>query len=79
MKNMKNKKILISSYHMYQELKKYSNLLKKNKIEYDTLIRNPVVKEDELIKIIHKYDGLICSDDQVTKNVLKKSQAHARN
>ncbi len=68
-----NKKILISSYHMFQELKKYTALLKKKKIDYDTFIRNPVVKEKDLINIIHKYDGLICSDDEVTKNVLKKA------
>lgn len=69
----KNKKILISSFHMCKELHNYSYLLKKNNISYDTIIRNPVVKEKQLLKIISKYDGLICSDDEVTKKVLKKA------
>ena len=58
---------------MMQGIKKYIPLLKKKNISYDKIIRNPVVKEKELIKNIHKYDGLICSDDEVTKLVLKKA------
>ena len=62
--------VLISSYHMNLVLKKYKTILKKNKIKIDKIIRNPSVKEHELIKIIHKYDGVICSDDEFTKKVL---------
>ena len=58
---------------MMQGIKKYLPLLKKKNISYDKIIRNPVVKEKELIKNIHKYDGLICSDDEVTKLVLEKA------
>ena len=58
---------------MMQDIKKYIPLLKKKNISYDKIIRNPVVKEKELIKNIHKYDGLICSDDEVTKLVLEKA------
>ena len=70
----KNKKILISSFHMSQKIKLFSHLLKKKNISYDKIVRNPVVKEKELIKIISKYDGLICSDDEVTKNVINKAK-----
>ena len=68
-----NKKILISSYHMNLVLKDYSSILKKNKISYDKIIKNPSVNEDQLLKVIEKYDGLICSDDEITKKVLDKA------
>ena len=43
-------RVLISSYHMNLVLNKYSNILKKNKIKIDKIIRNPSVKENELLK-----------------------------
>ncbi len=55
-------------------LDKYLKRLKKNKIKIDKIIRNPSVKESELIKIIHKYEGVICSDDEFTKKVLAKAK-----
>ena len=67
-------KVLISSYHMNLVLKKYIKVLKQNKIKIDKIIRNPSVKENELIKIIHKYDGVICSDDEFSKKVLIKAK-----
>ena len=39
----------------------------KNNILYDTKYKNPNFKEDELTKIINKYDGIICGDDEITK------------
>jgi D-3-phosphoglycerate dehydrogenase / 2-oxoglutarate reductase len=70
----KIKKILISSYHMNLKLYEYEKLLKKNNIEFDKLIRNPSVKENELLNIIEKYDGIICSDDEITKKVIQKAR-----
>lgn len=55
-------------------LKKYKKILKKNNIQVDKIIRNPSVKENELIKIIHKYDGVICSDDEFSERVLKNAK-----
>lgn len=55
-------------------LKKYEKIFKKNKFKVDKIIRNPSVKEDELIKIIHKYDGVICSDDEFSQKVLNKAK-----
>ena len=34
-------------------------------------IRGPV-KESVLLPIISNYDGIICGDDQITANVIKK-------
>ncbi len=67
-------KVLISSYHMNLVLNRYLKLLKKNKIKIDKIIRNPSVKENELLKVIHNYDGVICSDDEFTKKVLNKAK-----
>lgn len=66
--------VLICSYHMNLVLRKYEKILKKNKIKIDKIIRNPSVKENELVNIIHKYDGVICSDDEFSKKVLLKAK-----
>ncbi len=42
-------------------------------LEIDTL-RGPV-KEDVLLPIIANYDGMICGDDEITRNVIKKGKA----
>lgn len=70
----KKYKVLISSYHFNQVLRRYKNFFKENNIHIDTIIRNPSVKEMELISIINKYDGVICSDDEFTAKVLKKAK-----
>ena len=66
----KKKKILIT-WHYLQPLKNdYKKIFKKNNILYDTKYKNPNFKEDELTKIINKYDGIICGDDEITKKVI---------
>ena len=54
-------------------LKNYSSILKNNNILYNKIVKNPSVNEDQLLKVIEKYDGLICSDDEITKKVLDKA------
>lgn len=53
---------------------KYKNLFKKENIDYDTISVNPSLKENQLLKIIHKYDGIICGDDEITKKVIDKAK-----
>ena len=55
-------------------LKKYDKILKKNNIKIDKIIKNPSVGASDLIKVIHKYDGVICSDDEFSKEVLLKAK-----
>ena len=69
---MKNR-VLISSYHMNQVLDNYPWVFKKYNIEIDSIVKNPIVKESELLPIISKYDGVICSDDQFTEKVIRKA------
>jgi len=68
-----NRKVLISSYHMNQVLEDYIDLFNQYNIEMDTIIINPSVNESKLLPIISKYDGVICSDDEFTANVLRKA------
>jgi len=71
---MKKFKILITWRLLIEDIKKYSPLLKKEKIDYETFKTAQYAKQEELLKIIHKYDGLICGDDEISKKVLDKAK-----
>lgn len=71
---MHKKKILISWHYLMPLSQKYKNLFKKENIDYDTISVNPSLKENQLLKIIHKYDGIICGDDEITKKVIDKAK-----
>ena len=71
---MKKFKILITWRLLIEDIKKYSPLLKKEKIDYETFKTAQYAKLEELLKIIHKYDGLICGDDEISKKVLDKAK-----
>jgi len=58
---------------MNQVLEDYAEIFEKKQIQIDTIIKNPIVKEEELLPIISTYDGVICSDDQFTEKVIKKA------
>ena len=49
-------------------------LLRNKKINYDFLKTKQGLNEIQLKKIIHKYDGLICGDDQINKNVIDSAK-----
>lgn len=67
-------KVLISSAHMQSRLDKYRELLEKNNIEVDVINRPQFVSESDLIGIIEPYDALVCSDDEVTADVLERAK-----
>ena len=70
---MHKKKILITWHYLLPLKTKYKKLLKKNNISFDIKSINPSLKEHQLIKIINKYDGIICGDDEINKNVIDKA------
>ena len=72
--NQAEKKILITWRLMINEIQKYKKLLKKENISYDVLHVKQYATTSDLIKIISKYDGLICGDDQLDKKVLSKAK-----
>lgn len=71
---MKIKKILITWRFLIRDIKKYSEKFKKYNIKYDFFKTDQYVKERELSKIIHKYDGIICGDDEITSTVIDKAK-----
>jgi D-3-phosphoglycerate dehydrogenase len=76
MKNKIEKKIniLITWRLLIENLNKYIFIFKKNRIRFDVIKCDQHLKEKKLIDIIHKYDGIICGDDELTKKVLKRAK-----
>tara|TARA_B100000787_G_scaffold93287_1_gene68870 strand:- start:20548 stop:21483 length:936 start_codon:yes stop_codon:yes gene_type:complete len=68
------KKILITWRLMINDIHKYEKLLKEENISYDVLHVKQYATTNELLKIISKYDGLICGDDEIDKKVLSKAK-----
>ncbi len=63
-------KILLTSTSFDDTPGKHHELLNSQGFKLDKK-RGPL-KENELLKIIDQYDGIICSDDEYTENVIKK-------
>ena len=61
-------RILLTTTSFTDTPGKHQTKLKELDFEVDYL-RGPL-KEEELINIISKYDGIICGDDEITRNVL---------
>ena len=61
---------------MVSFLNKNKNLKKKN-ILYDYITTKQSFDEKKLLKVIGKYDGVICGDDEFNKNgyfrIIKRS------
>lgn len=70
---MNKYKILISWPLVNVEIKKLNKNIKKN-FFFDYKYPKQFLSENEIIKIIHKYDGIICGDDQISKKVLLKAK-----
>ncbi len=70
----KNKtyKILVTWRLMIKFLKNENKLYKN--IHFDFIQRKQGLLEKELSNIIHKYDGVICGDDQITPKVIDNAK-----
>ena len=66
--------ILITWRLLIENLNKYKFIFKKNRIRFKVIKCDQHLKENKLIDIIHKYDGIICGDDELTKKVLKRAK-----
>tara|TARA_Y100001970_G_scaffold147495_1_gene181105 strand:+ start:8145 stop:9086 length:942 start_codon:yes stop_codon:yes gene_type:complete len=71
---MYKNKILITWHYLLPLKKEYKRILKKEKISYDIKSVNPSLNEIQLLKIINKYDGIICGDDEISKKVIDKAK-----
>ena len=68
------KKVLITSRHFLNVISEFENLFKAHNIKFDYIKGTQFVEKEKILKIIHKYDGLICSDDIIDKDVLNKAK-----
>ena len=66
------KKILITAPYMIREKKKVEDLFKGKNVKLDWAEVKERLEEDEMLRIIEKYNGIICGDDRITKKVMKK-------
>ena len=67
-------KILITAPYMIREKEKVSELFKDTNFDIDWADVEERLEENELIKIIKPYDGVICGDDRITKKVLDEAE-----
>ncbi|MSR88018.1 MAG: dihydrofolate reductase [Candidatus Zambryskibacteria bacterium] len=67
-------KVLVSSAHMQSRLDKYRELLEQNNIEVDIITRQQFVSEADLLPIVEPYHAIVCSDDEITSNVIEKAK-----
>ena len=68
------KNILITTLPFARFDKSSINLLKKNNINYYWNPKNKKFSRNELLKIIHKFDGIICGTDKIDRIFLKKAK-----
>ncbi len=69
-----NYRILITWRNVIKNIDKYKHIFNNKKIKFDLIQERQNVKEKTLLKIIHKYDGILCGDDEITKKVIDKAK-----
>ena len=67
-------KILITWHYLLPLKKEYKKILNEAKISFDIKRVNPSLNELQLSKIIRKYDGIICGDDEISKKVIDEAK-----
>lgn len=72
--NTKKNRILITWRLLIDKIEEFNELFKSNRIVYDVIRLEQQAKKKDLIKIIHNYDGVICGDDEIDKQILDKAK-----
>ena len=62
-------KVLLTTSSFYETKGPHHDLLNSQNYDYD-YVKGPL-RSDQLLKIIHKYDAVICGDDEYDYDVLK--------
>ena len=70
---MKKYKILITWRLLCENIEKYKKILKKNNLIFDTLNVDQYAKKSQLLRILKKYDGIICGDDELDREVINSA------
>lgn len=58
---------------MQSRLDRYRDLLEENNIEVDVITRPQFVPEGDLLEIVEPYHAIVCSDDEITKQVIARA------
>lgn len=75
MKDIKKKyEVLITWQSIIKNIENYKKVLKKNNINYYCKSSKQFFNSKDLKKFIHKYDGVICGDDEFNSDVLSKAK-----
>ena len=69
-------KVLLTTTSFQDTPGVHQELLYSQGFDIETL-RGPIL-EEELLPIIHKYDAIICGDDEYTASVIKKGVSGIR-
>ncbi len=67
-------KVLVSATYLQDDIKDYLGIFKKHNISIDQPKVIEKLTEQELLKIIHFYDGIVCGDDEITKSVIDQAK-----
>lgn len=67
-------RVLITWQSIIKKINIYKKTLKKNNILYDCKMPKQCFSSSDLKKYIHKYDGVICGDDEFNLDVLSKAK-----
>ena len=67
------KKVLISAPYMVREKEKVEKMFIDYNYEFELANVIERLEEEEILKIISKYHGIICGDDRLTPRVLDKA------
>ncbi|MFH1290647.1 MAG: phosphoglycerate dehydrogenase [Nanoarchaeota archaeon] len=67
-------KVLINASYMQREVKRFKKFFEENDIDASMSGISGKLGEEELMKIISEYDGVVSGDDAFTKRVLDKAK-----
>ncbi len=62
--------VLISCLHLQRHIDQYARILEANGITYEIPVINQQLREEDLLTMIDRFDGIIAGDDHLTANVL---------
>tara|TARA_X000000950_G_scaffold282401_1_gene381151 strand:+ start:729 stop:1664 length:936 start_codon:yes stop_codon:yes gene_type:complete len=70
----KKNRILITWRDLIFDYKSYKKYFNSKRFIVDFLVPKQFITEKKLLTIIHKYDGIICGDDEITQRVIDKAK-----
>ena len=67
-------KVLVSAPYVQKEIDRFHRVFEKFNLDCDIPYVEERMVEDDLLRVIHKYDGVICGDDAFTEAVIKQAK-----